>query len=65
MDCLRIGHYYRVNIIIYRFQDRSLRLRQTHDGARQAVCGACADTQIRWPQTSLHDSALSVTVLIL
>lgn len=63
MDRLRIGYSHRLDIIIHRFPNRSLRLRQTHNGARQAIRGACLDTQIRRPQTSLHDSTLPVTIL--
>lgn len=63
MDRLRIGYCHRLDIIIYRFPDSSLRLRQTHNGARQAIRCACTHTQVRRPQTSLHDSTLPVTIL--
>lgn len=65
MDRLRLCYCCRLDTVIHRFSDSSFRLRQTHDGARQAFRGACFDTEVRRPQTSLHDSTLPAAIFFL
>ena len=51
-----------VHMLVYRLENGFVQIRQSSDGARQAICCSGLDTKIRWVKATVHDPSLSFTV---
>jgi len=62
MDSLFYRQRSRLNPLYHTIAHGALEISPAVTGKRQEICGASTDTQIRRPQTLVHDSTMSVAV---